>query len=589
MQTIKTKRFTDAGVSRLGAGERLADGRNLVAQRRTANGKITFLLQARVADTGKQRTYTLGHYPEMNVDAARSLATKYRAWIADGHDPTIRRVDERRQAARADHSLRVTLADYVDLYLRSRDLKPKSRYHYAVLMRTVSKALLDRPIRSITAADIEECFAREVARGKVEQAKAWGRIVKSILRDATRRPAPDGQRYLTSNPADIFDVNRVKLGTRQRDAYLTLRELQTAIPAAFNRVFRSDDKPAFGLVSQHHAVQLLTYTGLRLNEVLTMKVTDLFRAGDRNGNRVIQTDFIRVRVQKRKRGNGGIEYLYLPLTPILRIVIANQMIARAVWFQQNPTRAVSDYLFPSPRDEDGPLRGVQAMVAVWQEVLEDGRTGYDWAKHSEDDADKSGRSSAHWLRHSWVTTASDIGFSIGEIDLAHGKQRFSGSSTEGYRHQTLNPESLANRLVPILNRVQLTIRDYGLIEEYEAAEASGAADAAIARETATADANWRLADVLVSRKGIDLLDRRTRGQSMASILAHEFEGEWREWLDAMSLQDEFDDTIRTGDYRLFVRPFPSGKGAIADPYDIEETDKPTDAEIIAELNDVAAQ
>ena len=229
------------------------------------------------------------------------------------------------------------------------------------------------------------------------------------------------------------------------------------------------------------------------------------------------------------------------------------------------------------------------MVAVWQEVLEDGRTGYDWAKHSEDDADKSGRFSAHWLRHSWVTTASDIGFSIGEIDLAHGKQRFSGSSTEGYRHQTLNPESLANRLVPILNRVQLTIRDYGLIEEYEAAEASGAVDAAIARETATADANWRLADVLVSRKGIDLLDRRTRGQSMASILAHEFEGEWREWLDAMSLQDEFDDTIRTGDYRLFVRPFPSGKGAIADPYDIEETDKPTDAEIIAELNDVAAQ
>ena len=57
----------------------------------------------------------------------------------------------------------------------------------------------------------------------------------------------------------------------------------------------------------------------------------------------------------------------------------------------------------------------------------------------------------------------------------------------------------------------------------------------------------------------------------------------------MSLQDEFDDAIRTGGYRLFVRPFPSGKGAIADPYDIEETDKPTDAEIIAELNDVAAQ
>lgn len=589
MQTIKTKRFTDATVSRLGAGERLADGRNLIAQRRTANGKITFLLQARVSETGKQRTYTLGHYPEMNVDAARALATKYRAWIADGHDPTIRRVDERRQAARADDSLRVTFADYVDLYLRSRDLRENSRYQYAVLMRTVSKTLQDKPIRSITQADIEECFAREIARGKAEQAKAWGRIVKVILKDATRRLAPDGQHYLSANPADIFDINEIKLRTRQRNAYLTLDELQTVLPAAFNRVFRSAERPTFGLVSQHHAMQLLTYTGLRLNEVLTMKVTDLFRAGDRNGNRIIQSDFIRVRVQKRKRGNAGIEYLYLPLTPMLRIIIANQMFARAVWFQQNPTRQVSDYLFPSPRDEDGPLRGVQAMVAIWQEVLEDGRTGYDWAKHSEDNTDKSGRLSAHWLRHSWVTTASDIGFSIGEIDLAHGKQRFSGSSTEGYRHQTLNPESLANRLVPILNRVQLTIRDYGLIEEFEVAEASGAAAAAIARETATADANWRLADVLVSRKGIELLDQRPRGQTMASILAHEFEVEWRGWLDAMSLQDEFDDAMRTGDYRLFVLHFPSGKGAIADPYDIEETDKPTEAEIIAELADAAAR
>jgi integrase len=143
--------------------------------------------------SGRLRSFTLGHYPEMGLADARVAVRQTRAAVESGADPTAERKAEREPKppdAEPDNSGRATLRDALAIYEAQRGADLKSWAHSRKRVDRVFAALMAQPIAALTAIDLQTAADRYPAR----QSGAFAvRTLRPALKWLTKRGlAPKG-------------------------------------------------------------------------------------------------------------------------------------------------------------------------------------------------------------------------------------------------------------------------------------------------------------------------------------------------------------------------------------------------------------
>ena len=352
------------------------------------SGSRSFIIQYRNAN-GRSRRLTIGNYPKLTAEQARSDATQFLAEAVRGGDPAETKRMER-QAATVDELCREYLAK-AEAGLILRRGKPKKRSTLYTdrgrIDRHIIPLLGNRTVKELTSGDVER-FLSDVAAGKTRanvKTKKFGRaIVKGGKGTAARTAGLLGsiftyavrQGHRLDNP--VQGVER-DAGTR-REVRLSADQyhaLGRALDAA------GDAEPWQAVL----AIRLIALTGCRRGEIVGLKRSEIDLSGRA------------FRFSDSKTGKS--------IRPIGR--------AATTIIQQALKRSTGGKLvFPSDRKPDRPFVG---LPRAWQRII----------------GDKLDDLTPHGLRHAFSSMGEDLGLSLPTLRalLGHAGR----SVTEGYVHK----------------------------------------------------------------------------------------------------------------------------------------------------------
>ena len=156
---------------------------------------------------GKQKTLSLGTYPDTGLKDAREKHTELRKLLAQGIDP-----GETRKAAKAEQA--ITFRAWADRWHQHWQAGKSPRHAGYVLRRLeadVYPVLGDLPITAINVPDIVRTIKSIAARGALDMAKRAHQTIGQVFRYAIahgdesrvkRNPATD------IKPSDIIETRR---------------------------------------------------------------------------------------------------------------------------------------------------------------------------------------------------------------------------------------------------------------------------------------------------------------------------------------------------------------------------------------------
>lgn len=181
----------------------------------TSGGKRVFFVQGRVK--GKAVQFTLGPYGALTEDVARKRAQKVLQDMREGLDP--------RDAQKEDAAAKVTLRQVADAYLyerpgmlRETTVVEKNRH-----IETVFAAWKDKPIASITEADVRKRYTEMATKGlrgtpAPGQAQIAMTTLSVLINFAMRRyKRADGTPVLAHNPVAAMKGDWPGFKPRTRD------------------------------------------------------------------------------------------------------------------------------------------------------------------------------------------------------------------------------------------------------------------------------------------------------------------------------------------------------------------------------------
>ena len=185
-----------------------SDGKGLGVQI-SKLGKVRF--QSRYKINGKNRRMDLGDYPDLSLRAARDAAEDCRTWLAEGHDPKIKR-SMGREKTLAPVTVQQALEYWLENY--ARDSRANVEKNIAQFNRHIYPYIGHFPLEQTETRHWIECFdrIRRGVKGKQRPAPvAVGQILpnaKQALRFCRVR------RYAISR--DLDDLITTDVGKRQR-------------------------------------------------------------------------------------------------------------------------------------------------------------------------------------------------------------------------------------------------------------------------------------------------------------------------------------------------------------------------------------
>lgn len=432
MKTIKAA-LNDKVARSLGKNQRVHHGRGLYLQRQSGEVR-TWILVRRIKGVGNRQVWvTLGKYPETSIDEAAEMAAAYRKKMDQGIDPRIGRSETVTINNAGNEAGVVTLGEYCDrIWSRSssktkRPRSPITIANYKSAMRCWLPELMATPIRNIRADDIEDAYFR-CLRTAEPSARKIHRILLSVVNAARREKAADGKPYILPDIDPLSGIANERMTTRRREAFLSVAEIQRGLRGLMAAAYKSN---SFSLWSSCHATQLLLLTGMRLSEILSIEERDIYDVGDAWFGDDVEEPFVAIRLRKKQSDTPVLHTI--PLTPMIESVITAQRLIKQMYMRRTNRR--SPFLFPAYRDNGKPIQRIDDAMFYMNRAILDGYNGYEFQQRP--DTAGEGELSAHWTRHSFVTNASAIGFSLLEIEDAQGKAPPARmGSTAHYLHQT---------------------------------------------------------------------------------------------------------------------------------------------------------
>jgi integrase len=354
----------------------------------------------------------------MPAKVARKLAQAVLIMLADGKNPNeVRRarvsseveVEANRQARS------ITLQAAVEQYGQLKSFKASTlRDQASVLSRNFSD-WMRLPLADITREMVLQRFQaiqKRVSDRRLEVAKRWikeGKEPKEYVNDHGRGEAQKAFRYLSAiinsfmndlvggepllshNPCMVLKDKKVRKVLQPKDRYLNNSEINQLVDL-FGHVHHSDYRGKVGR-SEADFVTLLLMTGFRSDEARTMRWDYVDHA----------SKLFEVKDTKNHTSHR------LPMTSATERLFARALSRR---------KGEHPFVFPSPRAGLNPASMSRVFDRVTAEV------GFNF--------------SAHDLRRTAATTASDLGFDIAKIGalLNHKKQNV----TMGYIQSTIDAQ-----------------------------------------------------------------------------------------------------------------------------------------------------
>src|SRR5262245_45464825 len=217
----------------------------------TPAGSKVYLVQYQLGGRkGRTRRVTIGRHGEITPSFARAEAKRLLGDVAVGRDPAAER-----DKAKASKSLAVVLEQFMAEHVRLK-LKPSTATEY---VRTgelyIVPRLGRRPVGEVTRQDIAKLH-HELASTPYQANRTLALLSKFFNWTERHGLRPDG-----SNPCR--HVDKYREGRRER--FLSQVEL-----ARLGDALREAERDKSATPWAIAAIRLLTFTGARLNEILTL-------------------------------------------------------------------------------------------------------------------------------------------------------------------------------------------------------------------------------------------------------------------------------------------------------------------------------
>jgi integrase len=218
----------------------------------TPAGSKVYLVQYQLGGRkGRTRRVTIGRHGEITPTFARAEAKRLLGEIATGRDPAAER-----DKARADKSLAVVLDQFMAEHVRPKLKASTAREYERTARLYIAPHLGRRPIGELTRQDIARLH--HDMRAKPYQANRTRALLSKFFNWAEKHGLrPDG-----SNPCRY--VEKYREGRRER--FLSQTEL-----GRLGDALREAEADKSATVWTIAAIRLLTFTGARRNEILTLR------------------------------------------------------------------------------------------------------------------------------------------------------------------------------------------------------------------------------------------------------------------------------------------------------------------------------
>jgi integrase len=306
---------------------KLADERGLYLLVTPTGGRL-WRLKYRIE--GREKSLSIGAYPEISLTDARDAREEARRQLAKGLDPSAeKRASKRRARTSAADTFEAIAREWWALQLK-RWSKPYADRVLARMEAELFPSLGRRPIGVITAAEILECLRKIEKRGASEIARRSHQHVSAVLRygistgKATRdvsadlRGALDGSPTV-SHPAVTTSVELAKV-LKAIDGYsgmFTVRQALLMLAHVFVRPseLRLAQWPEFDLkactwsipasrmkLRRPHVVPLTPPVVELLEELKEKSTSEEFVFTGQNGKRPMSDDTLSTALQRMKLG-----------------------------------------------------------------------------------------------------------------------------------------------------------------------------------------------------------------------------------------------------------------------------------------------
>lgn len=282
------------------------------------SGKISFISE--VWHDGRSYRKTLGSYPILQLQQARSDALAFMSSVRSGE-------------AQRSKSSQLHLERLFKQYTASGRLKPRTVQDYQEAVFFYLSDWLKKPVSSITKQMVEKKFYeirdKGISGGKptYSQATKVMRILSALMNYAR------ADEIIESNPVEVLKLKRIDRSIRKREHYL---------PA--DKVSELLNKTSSEAHPMTLAVHLMLRTGLRKNEALRLKWSDLEHVEG------IQCFIIKDTKNHRPH--------YIPVTDEIQKILQRAQYG-------------TDYIFPSPiqsdtyiKDERPTLRRLSKLIGI---------------------------------------------------------------------------------------------------------------------------------------------------------------------------------------------------------------------------------